>query len=141
VSTTLHAIRDRVTSVCVGTPFFYTHAQTPFSFDLEPSSGMAACCRIEASIGSVIGGFNYSEERTDALTIWLARAHQQRPTETYQDLLTDANSIRSAVIRDGAASGEYFVPADGASGTPEQETGREYAVLRMTLPVNYEAVV
>lgn len=141
MSTTIDSIWDRVSSICAGSPFTYTLAQTPFSFDTEATGGMSKCYRVEAVSGSVIGGFNYSEERTDRVRIWLARAHLGHPTVTYRQLLTDANSIRSAVIRDGLSIGEYFVPADGGDAEPEQETGREYAVLRMTLPVNYEAVV
>jgi hypothetical protein len=49
--------------------------------------------------------------------------------------------LRAAVIRDGLLSGEYIVPDGEAGWAPEQELGREYAVLRMTLPVNYETSV
>lgn len=141
MSTTMDVIWDRVTSLCVQAPFDYVLAQTPFSFELEPTTGMGQCVRIEAVAGPVIGGFNYAEERTDSLRIWLARAHQGQPNETYRRLLTDASSLRAAVIRDGLASGEYFVPDDGAGWAPEQQIGRDYAVLRMTLPANYEAAV
>lgn len=141
MSTTLDAIWDRVTSVCLSSPFDYVRAQTPFNFDLEPSGRVDAVARVESQAGTVIGGFNYTEERTDQITIWLARAHNSEPTVTYRRLLTDCGSMRAAVVRDGLASGEYFVPDTGAGWAPEQETGVAYAVLRMTLPVNYEALV
>ncbi len=141
MSTTIAAIWDRVASICAGSPFAYVEAQTPFSFDLEPTGVIGASFRLEAQAGPVIGGFNYCEERTDQIRIWLARAHLGEPTVTYRRLLTDASSLRAAVVRDGLASAEYFVPPDGAAWAPEQAIGREYAVLRMALPVNYEATL
>lgn len=138
---TIDEIRDRVTSVCCASPFKFTVAQTPFSFDLQPSGVLDQVFRIESHSEGVLGGFNYSEERNDILQVWVARKYDANPNGAYDKLLIDASSIRAAVIRDGAdVSGEYMVPDSGA-GFSIQRPGGEYAVLRLSVPVNYETDV
>lgn len=135
-------IRDRIASVCAGVPFAFTRAQTPFSFDLQPSGAIDEVFRIETEAGSVIGGFNYSEERTDLMHIWLARKHNAEPEVAYDKLLIDATSLRAAIIRDGCQqSGDYSIPGDGAEASIAREPKSEFAVLRLTVPVNYETTV
>jgi hypothetical protein len=139
VSTTIDVLRNRVSSVCA--TLGWIEAQTPFDFDLQPSGAIDGVFRSEASAGSVIGGFNFSEERTDLITVWIARKNTATPNESYTTLLTDITSLRAAVIRDGHNSGEYFVPDEGSVWDLTHDDGREYAVAELTLPVNYEAVV
>lgn len=138
---TLTDIRDRVSSVCASSPFDFVQAQTPFDFDLQPSGSIDGVYRIEADSGGVIGGFNYSEERTDLLTIWLARKQTAEPQEMYRQFATDITSLIAAVLRDGDVSGMYFVPPDGRVWDLAHETGREYAVAELTIPVNYETEI
>jgi len=134
----IDTIRERVSSVMAKQPFGFGVAKTPFDFDLQPAGELDRVVRIEVEGGEVIGGFNYSEERTDLLSIWVARKHAATPELTYQDLIADASSIRAAVIRDAHEdSGEYQVPDDGAGMTLERDPGQSYAVLRVTVPVNY----
>lgn len=132
-------IRARVESVCAGAPFALTRAQTPFSFDLQPSGAIDDVFRLEQGGSEVIGGFNYSEDRTDELQLWVAKKYQGDPEGTYQRLLTDASSVRAAVIRDGLSSGDYIVPDTPAGFSVQRDPGKEYAVLRLTIGVNYEA--
>lgn len=141
MSTTVDVIRDRVTSVCAGSPFAFIPAVSAFDFDQQPSGTIDGAFRVEVQSGEVIGGFNYSEERTDLVTIWLAKKQHADPLETYRTLSTDVSSLRAAVIRDGDTSGLYFVPSQGAVWDLAHEDGREYAVLELTIPVNYEAEV
>ena len=130
-------LRDRVTSVCVGLGF--TTAQTPFSFELQPSGVIDEVFRIETESLGVVGGFNFTEDRTDLVNIWVARKYAGEPEAIYRRLQQDIGSIRSAVVRDGAVtSGEYAVPDDGWSATVARETGKEFAVLRIAIPCNYE---
>lgn len=134
----IDTIRERVTSVLSKHPFQFVQSETPFDFDLQPNGLLDRAFRIESDGGEVIGGFNYSEERDDILSIWVARKHAARPEATYQTLVTDASSIRAAVIRDGAQdSGEYHVPDDGAGMSIERDPAQNYAVMRVTVPVNY----
>jgi hypothetical protein len=142
MATTIDVIRDRIASLCAGTPFSFVQAVTPFDFDLQPTGQIDGVFRLTSDAGSVIGGFNYNEEREDRLDIWLARKQGVTPQTTYRTLLTDISSLRAAVIRDGATGGgDYTVPDDGSGFSIRHDDGREYAVLRLTLPVNYEATI
>lgn len=137
---TPETLRDRVSSVVATLGF--TQAQTPFSFDLQPAGQIDRVFRVALASGSVLGGFNYSEERTDVAEIWVARTHNGQPSETYRTLVADVSSVRTAVIRDGLqASGDYLVPDDGFEWDLQREPGSAYAVLRLRLPLNYETTV
>lgn len=132
-------IRNRIASVCAGQPFGFHQATTPFSFDLQPSGDLDQVFRIEQESLSVVGGFNFTEDRTDLVTIWLARKYFGDPDATYTRLVTDIGSIRSAVMRDGAqVSGEYVVTDGGGGFSVQRGVGQEFAVLRLALPVNFE---
>lgn len=133
----LDVIRDRVTSLCVSDPFGFIPTATPFSFELQPTGTIDTAFRVTADMGAVRGWLNYTEERTDPVQIWVARKQTSEPQVTYRQLLTDASALRAAVIRDGL-SGDYDVPDGGASAVIQYEAGKEYAVLRLTVPINYE---
>lgn len=135
----IDTIRDRVSSVCVGLSL--VPSQTPFSFDLQPMGGIDRAFRVESEQVSVIGGFNYSEERTDVLRVWIARKYAGDPQTTYLNLLKDVNSVRAAVIRDGVQNGGDYIVPDGGGYTVQRNPGQEYGVLRLLLPVNFEAQV
>ncbi len=140
MATTIDVIRDRIASVCAAQPFGFVEAVTPFDFSLQPTSAIDGVFRLTSEAEGVIGGFNFTEERIDRVEIWLARKHSGAPQAAYRALLTDASSLRAAVIRDGAvAGGDYSVPDDGAGVSITHDEGQEFAVLRLTLPVNYEA--
>ena len=142
MATTIDVIRDRIASICGGAPFQFTEAVTPFDFELQPSGAIDGAFRVTSAQGSVIGGFNYSEERTDHVDVWVARKQAGAAGVCYRQLLLDASSLRAAVVRDGLVNGgDYAVPDDGAEYAIEHESGREYAVLRLTVPVNFEATV
>lgn len=139
MATTVDVIRDRIASVCASAPFAFDAAAEPFDFDRTPSQSVDGSFRLTAEEGSVIGGFNYTEDRTDLVTIWVARKHQSNVDATYRTLLTDASSLRAAIVRDGIQqSGEYIVPQSGSSYQIEQPDGCEFSVLRLILPVNFE---
>lgn len=137
---TIDVIRDRIASVCACQPFGFTEAVTPLDFDLNPSGQIDRVFRVTSEAGDVIGGFNYSEERTDLVQIWVARKHKLDGPACYRQLITDASSLRAAVIRDGIQNGgDYCVPQDGSGYQVDQPDGREYFELRLTIPVNFEA--
>ena len=140
--TTGDVVRDRIASVCASDPFRLFEAQSPFDFDQVPTGLIDGAFRVTATLGSVIGGFNYTEERTDVMEIWVARKQGVDPKATYRQLQQVANSLRAAVIRDGSTGGgDFHVPDDGAGVQIDHEAGREFAVLRLTLPANFEALV
>lgn len=140
--TTIDALRDRVASVCARAPFNLIQAVTPFDFTLQPTGQIDQVFRITSRFDGVVGGFNYSEERTDLVEIWVARKQAAAPGTAYRTLLTDASSLRAAVIRDGATGGgDYSVPDGGAGFSVDHDPGHEYAVLRVTVPVNFDATL
>lgn len=142
MSTGADEIRNRITSVCCGTPFWFTPAATPFSFDQQPAAAIDAVFRIESESSAVIGGFNFSEERTDLMRIWVARRQAADPEDTYQRLQADARSLRAAIVRDGCeGGGDYGVPNAGSATQISHDRGTEFAVLRLTVPACYDAAL
>lgn len=134
--TTREELWGRITSLCVSAGF--APSVTPFDFDQQPTGVIDGAVRVTIEGQQTIGGFAFSEERTDLVTIWIARPHRETLTEAYEALLTDVSSLTRAVIRDGArGGGDYAVP-DGGTVAIEHENGREFAVARLGLPVNYE---
>ena len=136
---TIDAIVQRVEDVLEDEPFQLIRAQSPFSFDQQPSQQADGVFRIETEGVSVDGGFNYREDRTDLLIIWVARKQASDPNAVASQLRQDAAAIRAAIIRDGCEDGgDYHVPNGGGFSLPVQ-SGAEFAVLRLTIPVGYEA--
>lgn len=136
----LASIEQRAASICAGQPFAFIQAQDPFSFTLQPTGAIDQVFRIDAADVSVIGGTNYSETRMGQLRIFVARKQNANPTTAKRTLLTDAQSLTAAITRDGVeGGGDYDVLDNGRGCQVQHDIGKEYAVLRLTIPVNYEA--
>lgn len=136
MATTRQDVWTRISSLCESES--YVKSQTPFDFDQQPTTLIDGAFRVTVEGGTVLGGSNFSEERNDLVTIWVARKHSADPQAAYETLLTDATSLTSAVVRYGAQTwGEFAVP-DGTTVVIEHENGREFAVARLAIPVNYE---
>lgn len=139
--TSVDVIRARVASVCAAAPFQFVAAISPFDFDLQPTGQIDQVFRITSEGDTVVGGFNYSEERTDLLEVWVARKQLNAGNAAYTTLLADASAIRAAVIRDGATGGGDYTVPDGGGFSIDHGDGQEFAVLRLAIPVNYDATV
>lgn len=138
--TTLQAIVARVNSVLASEPFVFEQAATPFGFELQPNGLIDKTFRVEGEAGPVTGGFRYSETRVDRVNVSVARALDDNPTAALDRLTTDATSIVAAVARDGAQNGgDYDLADQGRFMRTEHNRGAGFAVMRMTLPVDYEA--
>ncbi len=139
MSTTLDAIVDRVSSVAAG--MGYTEAVTPFSFDQQPVGTIDQCIRILGGGQTPPkGGFRMSEVRIDRVTIWVARKYAGEPRTVTRVLTRDMHSLTAAIMTDGLiTSGEYAIPDEGRVHEIRAEPGAEYAVLQMTVPVDYES--
>jgi hypothetical protein len=139
VATTLDVVTDRVRSLAVG--LGYVETQTPFSFDLQPVGAIDGAFRVlDSGAQRIVGGFKYSEVRIDRLTIYVGRKLAGTPTQAKRLLTRDMHSLTAAIVRDGhETSGEYAVPDDGRVHEIRAEAGAEYAVLQMTVPVDYES--
>lgn len=141
MATTLDVILDRVRSLVTASPFEFVEAQSPFDFGLQPAGGIEKAVRIlDRGAQRIIGGFNYSETRVDLIQVWVARKFAGEPREAKRLLTRDMHSITAAIVRDGHEDGgDYAVPDDGRQHEVRAEQGAEYAVLQMTVPVDYEA--
>lgn len=130
-----------VRSLVTASPFDLTEAPEPFSFDRVPAQLPTDAVRLELRQVGVVGGFSWSEERTDDLDLWIARqVDLSDPTATYAGLLTLANSLTSAVAH-AATAGDFVVLESGRRAEVEQPDGAAYQVLRLTLPVSYMLTV
>ena len=130
-------ILARLSSLCAAPPFSFVQAVSPFDVDQQPTGQIDQVFRVTLEGDTVIGGFNYSEDRTDLATIWVARKQSADPHVTYATLTTDVSSLTAAVVRDGAGPGDFAVP-DGGTVSFAHDEGREFAVARLTIPINYE---
>ena len=138
--TTLQAIVLRVSSVLASEPFLFVRSQTPFGFELQPNGLLDMTYRVEGEAGQASGGFRYSETRVDRVNISIARSLDDDPTAALHRLTTDATSIVAAVARDGAQNGgDYDLSDQGRFIRTEHNRGAGFAVMRMTLPIDYEA--
>jgi len=137
---TLDAIMDRVRSLCVGDPFAFVEAQTPFSFAQQPVGEIDGCFRIVDRSGPrVKGGFSYSETRVDMVDIWVAKRFDSDPTQAKRVLTRQMHSLTAAVVRDGHENGGDYAVEDDRQHRIQAEDGAAYAVLQLSIPVNYES--
>jgi hypothetical protein len=142
MATTLDAIRMRVSSVLCRQPFVFAESADPDSFACNPQSNIDGVFRIDGRSGRVVGGMNFSSVNIDQLDIWVARQHVGGDTNvTRRTLLNDMHSITAAVTRDGATGGGDYSVDDSRAFVLQQPKAADYAVLRITLPVNYEATL
>lgn len=133
-------IRARVSSLLASAPFSFTPAPEPFNFERLPASLVDGSFCLESEGGAITGGSHYSESRIDLLRINVARLDEADVDACYRALLVDCTSITAAVVRDGAVlSGDYDVLDEGRGFSISHEPGRAYSILRLTLPVDYEA--
>jgi hypothetical protein len=139
-ATTLDVIIDRVRSICVEVPFEYFEVDRFDSFDTLPTGAFDGAFRVEGMSQLVRGGFNYIEERTDLLTVTVAKAINADAGEIQRELIRASHSLTAAIVRDGAEdSGLYRVSDRGAAKKIAADPKHTYVELRLTLPVNYEA--
>lgn len=136
MASTRPLIRDRIISIV--TPLGFVLSPTPFDFDTMPTGAIDAGVRVEVASQVTLGGFNFTEERTDAVTVWIARKQAADPEAAYQQLLADVDAVTSEVIHDGAQGGGDYAVLDPIEIALSHEAGQEYALARLTLPVNYE---
>ncbi len=139
-ATTLDVIIDRVRSLCVEAPFEYIESVRFDSFDLQPAGAFDGAFRVEGVSHQERGWYNYMTERTDLLTVTVQKAINDDHDDVRRYLTRTAHSLTSAIVQDGAvASGLYAVADRGQVRKINIEDTDQYAVLRVTLPINYEA--
>jgi hypothetical protein len=82
MATTREALWGRINSLCVANAFIRAHSA--FDFDTQPTTLIDGAFRITVEAGPVIGGIGLHEERTDLVTIWVARKHAADPQVAYE---------------------------------------------------------
>lgn len=136
---TLDGIVDRVRSLVTTEPFGLVESVKWDSFELQPTTNIDGVFRIPPPSSQVVhGGFDFTEDRTDSMQIWVARKHGGDYDAVRRALLQDMHSLTAAVVRDGSDCGEYAVLDQGRGHSVVVDKGLEYVSLRLTLPVNYE---
>jgi hypothetical protein len=137
--TSLDAIRTRVQTLLEAEPFGYVPSPVPFDFDRVTTGLIDQSYRIEAEHRQVTGGMSYTETRQDLLLIGLARKIAPDPDVAYRDLLTTVDAVIAAIVRDGAEDGgDYDVLDAGRGCSLGHDKGQEFAVARLSIPVDYE---
>jgi hypothetical protein len=139
-ATTLDVIMDRVRSLCFDTPFEYTESFRFDSMELEPVGTFDGAFRVEGQSGRLRGMFDYKQEREDLLTVTVSQAINADYDNVRRLLTKTAHSLTAAVVRDGETdSGLYSVPDKGQSFKLSVDSTDAYVLMKLTLPVNYEA--
>ena len=138
-ATTIDVLVDRVRSLCVEAPFEYIQAERFDTFELQPAGAFDGTFRLEAASYQERGWFNYLTERTDLVTLTVQKAINNDFDQVQRYLEQAAHSLTSAVVRDGASSGLYAVADKGQSRKLSVDQTDQYVVLKLTLPLNYEA--
>lgn len=142
MATTLDVIVDRVRSLCLEAPFAFVESARldRFDWDAAQQFGDVSLFRVETVSQPARGGTSYTEERTDLVTVTVGRAVNADYDAARRELTRASHSLTAAIVRDGAQdSGSYTVPDAGFASRLETDPARAYLVLRLTLPVNYEA--
>lgn len=136
-------ILNRLNSLCASAPFSLTQAISPFDFTHQPATNIDQVFRvdIDAKSQQVIGGFSYSEERTEMFDVWVARLQNADPQDVYRRLVTDVTSLAAAITVDGATGGGDYAVMDGGGVSCQHDKGQDYAVARLQLPINYETTI
>jgi hypothetical protein len=141
-ATTLDVIIDRVRSICVELPFEYfeTDRLDDETFEAHPQGAIDGAFKVEGRSQQARGNFNYMEERTDLLTVQVARAINSDHDGVRREMTRAAHSLTAAIVRDGAEiSGLYGVVDKGVIRDVTADKTHTFLMLRVTLPVNYEA--
>jgi hypothetical protein len=142
MATTLDVIIDRVRSLCQSAPFDYTESARidRFDWDTAQTFGQLSVFRVEGNSQPARGGTGFSEERTDLVTVTVGRAVHADYDVARRALTRASHSLTAAIVRDGAEdSGSYTVPDTGYASRVEADPTKAYLMLRLTVPINYEA--
>ena len=131
----------RVRSLVVAPPFGLTETPEPFTFDRLAAQVPTDSVRVELRQVGVSAGFAFSEEHFADVDVWVAAPTTGDARATQTALLTLANSLSAAIVRDGAGVWEFAVLDEGRRVDVEQPEGAAYQVLRLTLPVSYMLTV
>lgn len=144
MSMTQDVIIDRVRSLCVERPFEYFEVARldDEAMEASPNGAIDGAFKVEGQSQQARGQFNYMEERTDLLSVIVAKAittDLANQNDVRNAMTRASHSLTAAIIRDGVASGLYGVVDKGVVRRVTANAAQTYLTLRVTLPCNYEA--
>lgn len=130
-------ILNRVRSICGSAPFLAQESVEPFDFDRVPTTVIDNVFRAVSETTGTNPGLAFSEERFDALQVYLGRLVIAGETQnTVNSLHTSINSLKAAIVRDGCGVGDYAV-LDAATQEIAPIANANFYVGRLTVPVSY----
>jgi len=139
---TADQILDRWRAILSGPVFNYIEAISWVSFELQPTTNLDAVYRlVPPASQSTVGHFDYHEERTESVQLWLSRQVQNDYDAVRTRLIQDKDAIIAALTRDAFQdSGDYNLVSEGRgyAVTPERRDA-SFVSLRLTLAINYDA--
>ncbi len=137
---TLDEIQGRVTSIVTRAPFSFGLSADPDSFTTTPTTAIDGSCYVGVRTGRTSGALGLYEVRVDQVDVYVARRVTD-PLVSRRLFYRDIASLSAAVIRDGAIGGGDYAVEDSRTYDIKQPKGADYGILRLTLPVNYEAAL
>ena len=118
------------------------HEAVGLDFAKEPSGTLEKAYVLTWMGDAPIGGMGYTEEGRGRLQVALARAIDNDYETAVQALTADWREILLALVDDGhVQGGDYAIEDAGRTTSLEAPTGASYLVLRLSVPVNFEAVL
>jgi hypothetical protein len=140
MATTEDVIVDRVRTVLMGTLGFQEAVGRDFS--RTPIGATDKRFIVTFAGQPPIGGFAFNEEARGRIVVDIARPTNNNSPEVTRKLYQDARAVVRAIVRDAAEdSGEYAIEDTDRSLELIAPDGSSYQVVRVTLPVNFEATL
>jgi hypothetical protein len=140
MATTEDALVDRVRAVLIETLGF----QEAVGRDFSRTAIGATDKRFIVTFAGLppMGGFAFNEEARGRIVVDVARATNNNSPEATRKLYQDARAVVRAIVRDAAEdSGEYAIEDTDRGVELIAPDGAAYQVVRVTVPVNFEATL
>lgn len=130
---------DRIRTVC--TDAGYTEA-VGADFTRQPTGSITEGAFTVALTGlSSVGGMNFTEEARATVQIAIVRPWDADYQQARRRALQDGRTLLAAIVRDGAVTSGAYAVEDGRTLTVDTPSGASYLVLRLGVPVNFEAAL
>lgn len=128
---------DRVRDVC--TSAGYTEA-VGWDFTRQPTGSITAGAYTVGLSGlASTGGMSFTEEARATIQVAVIRPLDDDYQAARRQALQDGRALLAAIVRDGAVTSGAYAVDDGRTLTLETPRGANYVLLRLAVPVNFEA--
>lgn len=88
---------------------------------------------------AAIGGMNFSEEARATVQVAVVRPLDADYQQARRQALQDGRALLADITRDGAVTSGAYAVEDARTLTVETPRGASYVILRLGVPVNFEA--